>query len=81
MIDIKSENKGENTELAIKISGSDKDIIDEAVAVMVNLPKQIKDISTPLFLRFLAELAESDMYGVAARPMREVDDNAEPVEG
>ena len=77
MIKITSENKGNNTELAIEINGSGQDIIDEAVAVMCNLPKQIKDMSTPLFLRFLAELAESDMYGVAARPMREVDDNAE----
>lgn len=76
MININSENKGDNTELAIKISGSGQDIIDEAVAVMCNLPKQIKEMGTPLFLRFLAELSETDMFGVAEKP-REVETDDE----
>ena len=75
MINIKAENKGGHTELAIKIGGEGKDIIYESVAIMCNLPKQIKDISTPLFLRFLAELAEMDIFGVAERSKQEADDD------
>ena len=73
MINIKAENKGDHTELAIKIDGRGEDIIYEAKAVMENLPKQIKEMSTPLFLRFLAELAESDTFGVAERPKEEAE--------
>lgn len=75
MINIKAENKGDHTELAIKIGGEGQDIIYESVAIMCNLPKQIKDISTPLFLRFLAELAETDIFGVAERSKEEADDD------
>lgn len=75
MINIKAESKGDHTELAIKIDGSGENIIYEAVAVMCNLPKPIKEMSTPLFLRFLAELAESDTFGVAERPHEEANDD------
>lgn len=77
MIKITAENKGSKTELGIKIDGSGKDIVVEAVTIMCQLPKQIKGMSTPLFLRFLAELAETDLFGVATGPKKEADDNAE----
>lgn len=80
MIEIKAENKGKQTELRIQLSGYGEDLVTEATHIMVQLPKRLKETNMSLFLRFLAELAETDMFGVADRA-KEVDDNAEPVEG
>lgn len=68
MINITAESKGDNTELRIKISGTGEDIVSEAVHIMQQLPKQIEQTSQPLFFRFLAELAETDMFGIGIGP-------------
>ena len=68
MIKITAESKGDNTELRIQISGTGEDIVTEAVHVMQQLPKQIEQTSQPVFFRFLAELAETDMFGIGFRP-------------
>ena len=80
MIEIKAINKGERTELRIQLSGSGGDLVTEATHIMVQLPERLKETNTSLFLRFLAELAETDMFGVAMSP-EEVDDDAELLEG
>ena len=63
MIEIKAEDMGKQTELKISIHGSSESIITEAVHIMKQLPKQLEEASKPLYLRFMAELMESDMYG------------------
>lgn len=68
MINITAESKGDNTELRIKISGTGEDIVTEAVHIMQQLPKQMEQTSQPVFFRFLAELAETDMFGIGIRP-------------
>ena len=68
MINITAESKGDKTELRIKISGTGKDIVTEAVHIMQQLPKQIEQTSQPLFFRFLADLTETGMFGVGVKP-------------
>jgi hypothetical protein len=80
MIKITAENKGSKTDLGIKIDGTGEDIVVEAVTIMCQLPKQIKEISTPVLLRFLAELSETDMFGVAMNSMKEADDDDQQME-
>ena len=80
MIEIKAENKGKQTELRIKLIGYGEDLVTEATHIMVQLPKRLQETNMSVFLRFLAELAETDIFGVVDRA-KEVDDNAELVEG
>ena len=68
MIKITAESKGDNTELRIQIEGTGEDIINEAVHIMQQLPKQMEQASQPVFFHFLAELAETDMFGIGFRP-------------
>lgn len=68
MIKITAESKGNETELRININGTGEDIVSEAVHIMQQLPKQIEQTSQPVFFRFLAELAETDMFGVDMGP-------------
>lgn len=63
MIEIKAEDMGKQTKLEISIHGSGKSIIQEALHIMEQLPKLLKETSKPLFYRFMAELMESDLYG------------------
>ena len=70
MIKITAESKGNQTELKINISGTGEDIVTEAVHIMQQLPKQIEQTSQPVFFRFLAELAETDMFGIGIRPKK-----------
>lgn len=68
MIKITAENNGDNkTEIAIIIDGSGSDIVDEAVGIMCQLPKQLREMSTPVFLHFLAELVETDKFGICSK--------------
>lgn len=68
MIKITAESKGNKTELKINISGTGEDIVTEAVHIMQQLPKQIEQTSKPLFIRFLADLTETGMFGVGVKP-------------
>ncbi len=68
MIKITAESKGDQTQLGIKINGTGEDIVNEAVCIMQQLPKQIEQTSQPLFFRFLAKLAETDMFGIGIIP-------------
>lgn len=68
MIKITAKPKGNQTELRINISGTGEDIVTEAVHIMRQLPKQIEKTSQPLFFRFLADLTETGMFGVEAKP-------------
>lgn len=68
MIKITAESKGNETELRININGTGEDIVSEAVHIMQQLPKQIEQTSQPVFFRFLAELAETDMFGISMGP-------------
>lgn len=79
MIKITAESKGNQTELAINIEGNGEAIVTEAVHIMEQLPKQIEQTSQPVFFRFLAELAETDMFGIGFRPKNreEAEDNDE----
>ena len=79
MIKITAETKGNQTDLRIKINGTGEDIINEAVHIMQQLPKQMEQTSPPVFFRFLAELAETDMFGICLEPKNreEADDDAE----
>lgn len=79
MIKITAESKGNQTELRINISGTGEDIVSEAVHIMQQLPKQIEQTSQPLFFRFLANLTETEMFGVGVKPEdpEEAEDNDE----
>ena len=78
MINITAESKGNKTDLKIKINGTGEDIINEAVHIMQQLPKQIEQTSQPVFFRFLAKLVETDMFGIdfAPKNREEADDDA-----
>lgn len=68
MIKITAESKGNQTELEIKIEGKGETIVTEAVHIMQQLPKQMEQTSQPVFFHFLAELAETDMFGIDFGP-------------
>ena len=68
MIKITAESKGNQTELAIKIEGDGETIVTEAVHIMQQLPKQIQGMNKDLFFRFLADLIETGMFDVGAKP-------------
>ena len=68
MIKITAESKGNQTELAINISGTGEDIVTEAVHIMQQLPKQIQGMNKTLFFRFLADLTETGMFDVGVKP-------------
>lgn len=68
MIKITAETKGNQTELAIKIEGNGETIVTEAVHIMQQLPKQIQGMNKALFFRFLADLTETGMFDVGAKP-------------
>lgn len=79
MINITAESKGNKTDLKIKINGTGEDIINEAVHIMQQLPKQMEQTSPSVFFRFLAKLAETDMFGICFEPKNneEADDDAQ----
>ena len=82
MIVIKAKVEGETVNYECKIEGTGEDIANEAASIFKELPKQIEETSQAVFFRFLAEITESGMFGVAARPEnKRRADNAEPVEG
>lgn len=68
MIKITAESKGNQTELAIKIEGNGETIVTEAVHIMQQLPNQIQGMNKSLFFRFLADLTETGMFDVGAKP-------------
>ena len=68
MIKITAESKDNQTELTIKIEGKGDTIVSEAVHIMQQLPKQIKGMNKALYFRFLADLTETGMFGVEAKP-------------
>ena len=68
MIKTTAESKGNQTELAIKIEGNGETIVTEAVHIMQQLPKQIQGMNKALFFRFLADLTETGMFDVGAKP-------------
>lgn len=87
MIEIKAENKGDKTELMMKICGPGEEVVNEAKHIMIQLPKRIKETNLSLFLHFLAEMAEADFENDGVIEMidlsknKEADNNAQPVEG
>lgn len=71
MIKITAEVKGDKTDLRMNFSGAGVDIATEAVHIMEQLPKQLMETDTGLFLHFLAEIEASEMFGVAIGPKNE----------
>lgn len=68
MIKITAESKGNQTELAIKIEGKGGTIVEEAVHIMQQLPKQIQGMNKTLYSRFLADLIKTAMFDVGGNP-------------
>lgn len=69
MIKITAETKGHEVKLSIGVRGAGEEIVDEAVHIMQQLPKQIEEMDKTLFLHFLAELVSTDMFDVGVKRM------------
>lgn len=80
MIKITAESKGNQTDLAIKIAGKGETIVTEAVYIMQELPKQIQEMNKTLFFRFLADLAEAEMFDVKVKPEDPEEDEGDNAE-
>lgn len=59
MIKIKAERNGKQTAVNIKLRGSGEDLIQEAVAIMMNLPVQINNAGGDLFKAFVETYHEA----------------------
>lgn len=68
MIKITAESKGDRTELELTINGNGEDVVDEAVHIMQQLPKRIKEADQLVFFRFLVKLTETDMFRIGMGP-------------
>ena len=49
MIKIEAKDDGKGVNISIKVSGQGKCIVSEVVAILVELPRQIADVSPELF--------------------------------
>lgn len=70
MIKITAKVKGEKTDIQLNFEGTGEDIAIEAVHIMEQIPKQLKETDTSLFLRFLAEMEASEIFGIAVGPKK-----------
>lgn len=56
MIKVKAKKKGAGAKVAVTLLGPSKDIIDEAVAIVLQLPKRLNDIDHGMFELFVDTL-------------------------
>ena len=79
MIKIYAKNKGDDTEITIKITGNGVDIVHEAASILTKLPEQLGAANPFLLIAVTDEVAKrsADMFGEAPDETEEVDVNAE----
>lgn len=58
MIEIKAKNNGEDMDLSIRVSGKGKDIVPEAIAIMMQLPKNLMELDDDLFGELKRQFAD-----------------------
>lgn len=74
MIAIKAQKEDKGLALSIKMEGPGEEIVEEAVRIMQQIPKQLRDANQALYFHFLAKMVESGDFGVAPRPDDEEDE-------
>lgn len=74
MVNISATVNGDMMDMHIECKGKNGDIVDEAVAIMTSLPKELEKFDKTLFLMFLAKLSMDEHFGV---DLTSIDDEEE----
>ena len=74
MVNISAKVNGDMMDMHIECKGKNGDIVDEAVAIMTSLPKELEKFDKTLLLMFLAKLSMDEHFGV---DLTSIDDEEE----